>query len=92
MWQLNFDATKCKVIHFGRSAHSYKDYYLNGVLLDSLKCYKNLGILFDTGLKFHQHASETTMKANTYWLPVYMRRVFIDLNEFVLLRLHKSMV
>ena len=39
-------------------AHSYGDYYLNGVLLDTVDCYKGLGILFDRGLKFHQHASE----------------------------------
>ena len=27
-WQLNFNATKCKVIHFGRAMHSYGSYYL----------------------------------------------------------------
>ena len=64
-WQLNFNATKCKVIHFGRATHIYGGYYLNGILLDSVDCYKDLGILFDTGLKFHQHASEVAMKANT---------------------------
>ena len=31
MWQLNFNATKCKVIHFSQATHSYGDYYLNGV-------------------------------------------------------------
>ena len=58
-WQLNFNATKCKVIHFGWATHSYRDYYLNGILLDSADSYKDLGILFDTGLKFHQHAYES---------------------------------
>ena len=47
-----------KVIYFGQATHSYGGYYLNGILLDSVDCYKDLGILFDTGLKFHQHASE----------------------------------
>ena len=55
-WQLNFNATKCKVIHFGRATHveahihSYGDYCLNGALFDLVDCYKDLGILFDTGL------------------------------------------
>ena len=89
-WQLNFNATKCKVIHFGRATHSYGGYYLNGILLDSVDCYKDLGILFDTGLKFHQHASEVAMKANR--VLACMRRGFINLNESVLLRLYKSMV
>ena len=48
MWQLNFNATKYTVIHFGWATHSYEDYYLNGVLLDSVDSYKDLGILFDT--------------------------------------------
>ena len=89
MWQLNFNATKCKMLHFGRPIHSYGDYYLNGVLLDSVDGYKDLGILFDTG-KFHQHTSETAMKANR--VLACMRRGFINLNESVLLQLYKSMV
>ena len=89
-WLLNFNATKCKVIHFGRATHNYGDYYLNEVLLDSVDSYKDLGILFDTGLKFHQHTSETVMKANR--VLACMRRGFINLNESVLLQLYKSMV
>ena len=53
MWQLNFNATNCEEIHFGRATHSCWDYYLNGVLLDSVDSYNYLSILFDTGLKFH---------------------------------------
>ena len=87
MWQLNFNATKCKVIHCGQATHSYRDYYFNGVLLDSVDSYKDLGILFDTGLK---HTSETVMKANR--VLACMRRGFINLSESVILQLYKSMV
>ena len=66
------------MIHFGWATHSYGDYYLNGVLLDSVDSYKDLGILFDTGLKFHQHTSETVMKANR--VLACMRRGFLNLN------------
>ena len=89
-WQLNFNANKCKVIHFGQTTHSYGGYYLNRILLDSVDCYKDFGILFDTGLKFHQHSSEAAMKANR--VLACMKRGFINLNESVLLRLYKSMV
>ena len=30
--------------------HGHEGYYLNGILLDSVDCHKDLGILFDTGL------------------------------------------
>ena len=39
------------------------------------------------GLKFHQHASETAMKA---WVLACIRRGFINLNESVLLQIYKS--
>ena len=65
--------------------------YLNGVSFDSVDCYKDLGILFVTGLlKFHQHASEAAMKANR--VLAYIRRAVLNLNESVLLQLCKSMV
>ena len=48
-----------------------------------------MDILFDTGLKFHQHASETAMKANR--VLACMRRGFINLSKSVLLQLYKSM-
>ena len=68
----------------------YGDYYLNGILLYSVDCYKDLGILFDTSLKFLQHASETAMKAIR--VLACRRRGFINLNESILLELYKSMV
>ena len=63
-----------------------------GVLLDPFDTcsYRDLGILFDTDSKFHQHASETAMKANR--VLACMRRGFIYLNESVLLQLYKSVV
>ena len=81
-----FNATKCEVIHFDRATHGYGGYFL----LDSVDCFKDSGILFDTGLKFHQHVSEAAMKANR--VLACMRRGFINLNESVLLQLYKSMV
>ena len=61
---------------------------LNGILLDSVDCNKDLGILFNTGLKFHQHASEAAMKANR--VLSCMRKGFINLNESVLLQYYTS--
>ena len=43
-----------------------------------------------SNLKFHQHTSEVAMKANR--VLACMKRSFIDLNEFVISQLYKSMV
>ena len=48
------------------------------------------GIIFDASIKFHQHASEVAMKTNRAL--ACMKRGFINLNEFVLSQLCKSMV
>ena len=66
---------KCKVIHFDRATHSYGGYYLNGILLDSVYCCEDLGVL---SLKFRQHASEAAMKASR--VLACMGRRFINLN------------
>ena len=34
VWQLKFNVTKCKVIHFGRATHSFGGYYLIGYKRD----------------------------------------------------------
>ena len=62
----------------------------NGVSLDSVNCHKDLSIIFDANFKFNQHASEVAMKANRVLF--CMKRSFIDLKEFVLSRLYKSIV
>ena len=62
-WQLNFNVTKCKHFYFG-TAHSYGSFYLNGTLVESVTSHKDLGIVFDNHLKFHDHTIEVTAKAN----------------------------
>ena len=85
IWQLKFNINKCKVIHFGGVVHGHEDYYLNGIFLDSVDCHKDLGILFDTGLNFHQCVSEVAVKTNR--VLACIRRGLASLNDYVLLRL-----
>ena len=53
-WQLKFNVSKCKHLHFGPPHHN-GSYYLNGILIDIVTSHSNLGILFDDQLKFHDH-------------------------------------
>ena len=39
-------------------------YYLNGIAIDIVTSHNDLGILFDDQLKFHNHTTHVTTKAN----------------------------
>ena len=64
-WQLSFNITKCKHIHFG-IPQSYGSFFKvpNGILIDSVTSHKDLGITFDSQLKFHGHTTGIIAKAN----------------------------
>jgi len=62
-WQLNFNVVKCKHLHFGAD-HFFGSFYLNSTVIDSVISHKDLGIIFDNHLKFHDHTTEVTAKAN----------------------------
>ena len=62
-WQLNFNISKCKLIHYGKN-HGFGEYYMNGHPLTSVDHHKDLGVTFDCYLNFHQHTSEVASKAN----------------------------
>ena len=62
-WQLPFNATKCKVMHFGFKNPKYP-YHLNGHALAVTDQEKDLGVIIDNNLKFHAHTAATSKKAN----------------------------
>ena len=62
-WQLQFNATKCKVMHKGK--HSLNaTYEMNGTILENVTEEKDLGVIIDNELKFHKHVSAAVLKAN----------------------------
>ena len=50
-------------MYFGHPYH-YGMYTLGGTSIDIVESHKDLSILFDSNLKFHQHTAEVTAKAN----------------------------
>ena len=62
-WQLPFNASKCKVIHFGHK-NANTDYYMNDVCLQTVRSEKDLGVIVDSDLKFHEHTAAASKKAN----------------------------
>jgi len=88
-WQLKFNISKCKHMHFGPS-HSFGSYYLNGTTIDSVESQKDQGILFDNQIKFHQHTSNIAAKANR--LLGLIKRSFDHLDSNMLTKLFVSIV
>ena len=62
-WQLPFNRGKCKAIHF-EFHHPKIDYKLNNDTLEVVHEEKDLGIIIDDTLRFHQHTSCVVKKAN----------------------------
>ena len=63
-WQLPFNESKCKVMHYGktnRKAH----YNLGGVQIVEVSEEKDLGVTFDQQLSFGTNASKVVVAANS---------------------------
>ena len=92
-WQIPFNVNKCKVLKVGKNDQNVK--YSMGTLegrieLEQVQYEKDLGVIFDTDLKFSQHIQENITKANQRI--GLIRRNFKYLNRTSFLMLYKSLV
>ena len=92
-WQIPFNVNKCKVLKIGKNDQIVK--YSMGTLegkieLEQVQHEKDLGVMFDTDLKFSQHIQENITKANQRI--GLIRRNFKYLNRTTLLMLYKTLV
>ena len=88
-WQINFNASKCKVMHKGTS-NAQLEYNMDGKILDAIEKEKDLGVIVDNELKFHQHVSATAQKANQ--VLGIVNRTFETLDEELLPIVYKTQV
>ena len=89
MWQLPFNTSKCKCLHFGSKNPEYI-YYLNNTEVSNCEEEKDLGVTFDKTLKFKMHISNITKKANQ--VLGLIKRNFKFLDESSLTKLYKALV
>lgn len=62
---MQMNAAKCKVLTFTRCQTSVSfDYKLNNLPLERVTSIKDLGVILDSKLRFNEHISVTTAKAN----------------------------
>ena len=63
-WLLQFNESKCKVMHFGTNNPGY-EYYMNNVTLDVTTEEKDLGVFVTPDMKSATHVSKVAAKANS---------------------------
>ena len=89
LWQLPFNTSKCKCLHYGNKNPEF-DYYLNNTKVSNCEEEKDLGVTFDKTLKFRTHISNVTKKANQ--VLGLIKRNFKFLDETSLTKLYKALV
>ena len=60
--KLNFNVSKCNVLHLG--ATEQHTYFLCGIVIQPAQPVRDLVVVIDQNLKFHEHTSLVTNKAN----------------------------
>ena len=84
VWQLRFNADKCKVMHIGKQQQP-QDYYMNTELgrvkLEVVHIEKDLGVNFDEGLVFKDHVLIQTQKCNKLLGMIRRCFTYLDLDN-----------
>ena len=88
-WQLPFNVSKCKVIHYGPK-NSSSSYFIDGTLVQVDHSEKDLGITFDSDMKFTTHLHSIVSKANSR--VGILRRNFTDMKPEVFLPIYKAII
>jgi hypothetical protein len=70
MWQMQFNADKCKVLHFGKQKEK-KQYKIGDSVLADAETEKDLGVYIQDNLKPEKHIDEAVKKANRILGQIY---------------------
>ena len=88
-WQLPFNESKCKVMHYGKTNRK-ADYNLGGVQIVEVSEEKDLGVTFDQQLSFGTNASKVVAAANSTLGLIHRHFRHIETKPFM--NLYKTLV
>ena len=92
-WQMQFNATKCNLLHFGKNNTHFR-YVLNtcnaNTSIDNPESEKDLGIFFENEYSFQMHVNKTANRANV--LAGLIRRSFNYMDSEMFLTLYCTLV
>ena len=90
-WQLKFNASKCNVLHTGKS-NTVNDYFMGDkkTKINSVEHEKDIGVTFDKKLNFDVHINTAVNKANQ--LIGLIKRSFQYLDRDMFIKLYKAII
>ena len=88
-WLLSFNVLKCKVLHIGSTPYT-GNYTLEGIQLEILDNFCDLGIQIDSKLKFHIHTNTVIRKA--YCVLGLICKSFECKDPDVMVKLYKTLI
>ena len=88
-WLMEFNRSKCKVLHFGTKNKDYK-YYIDGHMVTPVEEEKDLGIIVSEDLKWTKQTIATTKKANK--MIGLVKHTFSYMNKEMFLVLYKTLI
>ena len=88
-WQMNFNVSKCKLMHLGKRNAGFR-YSMNSQLLEEVTSYRDLGIIMSSHLKVTEQCQEAYHKANR--MLGLVRRTIVHRDPAIMVRLYKSLV
>ena len=89
IWQMSFNLDKCVVMHLGKKNPRYS-YNLNGTLMKTTDCEKDIGVYMNSSLKPSSHIAEAVKKANRALGILLKCLTFRDKHHYI--RLYKTYV
>ena len=90
-WQLKLNASKCNLVSYGRNiVHDFNYTLLSGTIINRTDNIKDLGVIFDSTLKFNKHIDDKVNKA--YQNLGIIKSNFIHLTANCFILLYKSLV
>ena len=93
-WQLEFNASKCKVLHLGKKnkqfSYTMGGHAPGGQILEVTKCERDIGVLISNDLKPSLQCASAAQKANQ--LLGRMSRSFSYRDKYTWIRLYKVYV
>ena len=88
-WLLHLNVSKCKVMHLG-PANFHSPYFLNGMELAEVSQERDLGIVVDRDLKFHQQTAAVISKGSQ--MLAVVKRTFAHISTSTLPLIYKALV
>ena len=88
-WQMKLNVKKCKTMHLGYN-NSKLQYWLDGNVLNSTSCEKDVGVWISSDLKLTHHITKACKKANR--MLGMIKCTIVYKNPHILVTLYKSQV